>query len=59
MIPSHPDPGPHTADYLCLSIKTVDKHRSILIRSNLMKKLDLHNASVLASYAIERGLVAT
>ena len=26
-------------------------------RSNLMKKLDLHNASMLTSYAIEKGLV--
>lgn len=44
----------YIADYLCLSIKTVEKHRS-----NLMKKLDLHNASTLTSYAIEKGLVAT
>jgi DNA-binding NarL/FixJ family response regulator len=40
------------AAYLFVSIKTVEKHRS-----NLMKKLDLHNASALTSYAIERGLV--
>jgi DNA-binding NarL/FixJ family response regulator len=40
------------ASYLFVSIKTVEKHRS-----NLMKKLDLHNASALTSYAIERGLV--
>jgi DNA-binding NarL/FixJ family response regulator len=46
-------PNKYIADYLCLSIKTVEKHRS-----NLMKKLDLHNASTLTSYAIERGLVA-
>ena len=39
------------ADYLCLSVKTVEKHRS-----NLMKKLDLHNASALTSYAIEKGV---
>ena len=39
------------ADYLCLSVKTVEKHRS-----NLMKKLDLHNASSLTTYAIEKGL---
>ncbi|MBU2641950.1 MAG: response regulator transcription factor [Thiobacillus sp.] len=45
-------PNKHIADYLCLSIKTVEKHRS-----NLMKKLDLHNASMLTSYAIEKGLV--
>ncbi len=40
------------ADYLCISVKTVEKHRA-----NLMKKLDLHNASALTAYAIERGLV--
>ncbi|HZV54741.1 MAG TPA: response regulator transcription factor [Rhodocyclaceae bacterium] len=42
----------HIADFLCLSVKTVEKHRS-----NLMKKLDLHNASTLTAYAIEKGLV--
>jgi two-component system response regulator NreC len=42
----------YISDYFCLSIKTVEKHRS-----NLMKKLDLHNASMLTSYAIERGLL--
>jgi len=42
------------AEYLCLSVKTVEKHRS-----NLMKKLDLHNASALTAFAIEKGLVAT
>lgn len=42
------------AGYLCLSIKTVEKHRS-----NLMKKLDLHNVSSLTSFAIARGLVTT
>ncbi|MEQ1593253.1 MAG: response regulator transcription factor [Thiobacillaceae bacterium] len=45
-------PNKFIADYLCLSIKTVEKHRS-----NLMKKLNLHNASTLTSYAIEKGLV--
>jgi len=39
-------------DYLCISVKTVEKHRS-----NLMHKLDLHNAAALTSYAIEKGLV--
>lgn len=43
----------HIADYLCLSVKTVEKHRS-----NLMKKLDLHNASGLTAYAMENGLRA-
>ena len=42
----------HIADYLCLSVKTVEKHRS-----NLMRKLDLHNASALTAYAIEKGLI--
>jgi len=41
------------ADDLCISMKTVEKHRE-----NLMKKLDLHTASALTSYAIEKGLVA-
>lgn len=40
------------ADYLCISVKTVDKHRT-----NLMGKLDLHNASALTTFAIEKGLV--
>lgn len=40
------------AQYLCLSVKTVEKHRS-----NLMRKLDLHNASMLTAFAIEKGLV--
>lgn len=44
----------YIAEYFCLSIKTVEKHRS-----NLMKKLDLHNASMLTAYAIEKGLIAT
>jgi DNA-binding NarL/FixJ family response regulator len=47
-------PNKYIADYLCLSIKTVEKHRS-----NLMKKLDLHNASTLTSYAIEKGLLSS
>jgi DNA-binding NarL/FixJ family response regulator len=40
------------AEFLSLSIKTVEKHRS-----NVMRKLDLHNASMLTAYAIEKGLV--
>ena len=40
------------ADYLCISIKTVEKHRA-----NLMKKLDLHSASELTAYALDRGLI--
>lgn len=37
---------------LCISLKTVEKHRA-----NLMKKLDLHNAAALTVYAMEKGLV--
>ena len=40
------------ADYLCISPKTVEKHRE-----NLMKKLDLHNAAALTAYAMDRGLI--
>jgi DNA-binding NarL/FixJ family response regulator len=40
------------ADYLCVSVKTVEKHRA-----NLMQKLDLHNASALTALAIEKGLI--
>lgn len=42
----------HIASYLCLSVKTVEKHRS-----NLMRKLNLHNAAALTAFAIERGMV--
>lgn len=41
------------SDYLCISIKTVEKHRA-----NIMDKLNLHTASALTAYAIEKGLVA-
>lgn len=40
------------ADYLCISVKTVEKHRS-----NLMRKLDLHNTAAITAFAIERQLV--
>jgi DNA-binding NarL/FixJ family response regulator len=40
------------AEDLCISLKTVEKHRA-----NLMKKLDLHNAAALTVYAVDRGLV--
>jgi DNA-binding NarL/FixJ family response regulator len=43
----------YIAEYLCLSVKTVEKHRS-----NLMRKLDLHNASALTAFAISKGLLA-
>jgi DNA-binding NarL/FixJ family response regulator len=39
-------------NYLCISVKTVEKHRA-----NIMQKLDLHTASALTAYAVERGLV--
>ena len=41
------------ADYLCISVKTVEKHRA-----NLMEKLDLHNVQALTAFAIEKGLVS-
>ena len=41
------------AEYLCISAKTVEKHRA-----NLMKKLDLHSASSLTAFAMEKGLIA-
>jgi DNA-binding NarL/FixJ family response regulator len=40
------------ADDLCISVKTVEKHRA-----NLMEKLDLHSIQALTAFAIERGLV--
>ena len=45
-------PNKYIAEFLNLSVKTVEKHRS-----NLMAKLDLHNASALTAYAIEKGLL--
>jgi len=41
------------ANYLCISLKTVEKHRA-----NLMRKLDLHNSAALVALAIEKGLIA-
>jgi DNA-binding NarL/FixJ family response regulator len=41
------------ADYLCLSEKTVEKHRA-----SLMKKLGLSSAQAVTAYAIEKGLVS-
>jgi DNA-binding NarL/FixJ family response regulator len=40
------------SDYLCISVKTVEKHRS-----NIMRKLDIHTSSGLTAVAIEKGLV--
>jgi len=41
------------AEYLCISPRTVEKHRG-----NLMEKLDLHNIPGLTAYAIEKGMVS-
>jgi DNA-binding NarL/FixJ family response regulator len=41
------------AEELCISVKTVEKHRS-----NLMEKLNLHNIQALTAFAIEKGLVS-
>lgn len=41
------------AEYLCISVKTVEKHRA-----NLMKKLDLHSVSALTTYALEKGIIS-
>lgn len=41
------------ADLLCISVKTVEKHRA-----NLMQKLDLHSTSALTTLALEKGLVS-
>jgi len=40
------------ATLICISVKTVEKHRS-----NLMKKLNLHNSVALTAFAIEKGLL--
>ena len=40
------------ADYLTISINTVDKHRA-----NLMRKLHLHSATALTHFALKEGLV--
>lgn len=40
------------ADYLYISVKTVEKHRA-----NLMRKLDLHSTLALTAFAMEKGLV--
>ena len=40
------------AEYLCISPKTVEKHRA-----NLMDRLNLRTVSALTTYAIDKGLV--
>ena len=42
------------AEFLFLSVKTVEKHRA-----TLMAKLGIRNAAALTAYAIEKGLVVT
>ncbi len=41
-------------DLLCISAKTVEKHRA-----NLMQKLGLHSVSALTAFALERGLIGS
>jgi len=41
------------AQSLCISFKTVEKHRA-----NLMKKLSIHNIQALTTLALEKGLVS-
>jgi DNA-binding NarL/FixJ family response regulator len=45
-------PNKEIAEFLHISVKTVEKHRA-----NIMKKLDIHNVASLTAYAIERGLI--
>lgn len=40
------------AQYLCISVKTVEKHRS-----NLMTKVGVHNTAALTAFAVTRGLL--
>lgn len=40
------------ADFLCISVKTAEKHRA-----NLMKKLDLHSVSAVTTLALQKGLI--
>jgi DNA-binding NarL/FixJ family response regulator len=49
----HGETNPQIAASLSLSIKTVEWHRS-----NLMSKLNVHNAAGLVRVALEQGLVA-
>ena len=41
------------AEELCISVKTVEKHRA-----NLMEKLNLHNVQALTAFALEKGVVS-
>jgi len=44
--------SPEIGDFLCISPKTVNKHRA-----NIMNKLNLHSATELTAFAIQKGLV--
>ncbi|MBI3563006.1 MAG: response regulator transcription factor [Gammaproteobacteria bacterium] len=46
------NPNKSIATHLSISVKTVEKHRS-----NLMRKLNFHNTAAITAFAIERGLV--
>ena len=41
------------ADTLCISVKTVETHRS-----HIMEKLNLHNTAELVKYAIRKGIIS-
>ena len=41
------------ADDLCISVKTVEKHRA-----NIMEKLNLHNTSDIVRFALRNGLIS-
>jgi len=46
------NPNKITADILCVSIKTVEKHRQ-----NIMRKTGIHDVSSLTRYAISEGII--